>query len=307
MITIAALYKFTRFEAPDRLRAPLLAACEDAGIKGTILLAHEGINGTIAGGAERIGAVLDHIRTLPGCVDADIKFSHAETMPFFRMKVRVKPEIVTLRAPEADPTRRGDYVEAKDWNALVDDPDVILIDTRNDYEVAIGSFPGAINPQTERFADLPAWAAAFKTGLPEGSAKPRLAMFCTGGIRCEKSTALMRAHGFDDVVHLRGGILKYLEEVPAAESRWEGECFVFDQRVSVAHGVAPGSYTSCHACRTPLSRTDIEAPGFVLGASCPHCHDARDDAQRARYAERQKQMELADAIGNAHIGVRVRS
>jgi UPF0176 protein len=270
-----------------------------------LLLAPEGINGTIAGTSEGIGVVLDYIRALPGCAETDVKFSHADTMPFFRLKVRVKPEIVTLRAPEADPTQPGAYVEPKDWNAFVDDPNVILIDTRNDYEVAIGTFQGALNPDTKNFTDLPEWVEAFNAALPADAPKPKVAMFCTGGIRCEKSTALMRAHGFDDVVHLKGGILKYLEDVPAEQSRWEGECFVFDQRVSVGHGLELGSYKICHACRVPLSRTDIESPKFQHGVSCPHCFEAKDEAQRARYAERQRQVDAAKARGEAHIGVRL--
>jgi UPF0176 protein len=305
MITVAALYKFTRFDDPEAVRAPLLEACNALGIKGTLLLATEGINGTIAGSAAAIDAILAHIRALPGCSDTDVKFSHAEAMPFFRMKVRVKPEIVTLRVPEVDPTKPGRYVQPADWNALVDDPNVIMIDTRNDYEVAIGTFKGAVNPNTTSFTELPAWVETFKASLPADAPRPKLAMFCTGGIRCEKSTALMKAHGFDDVVHLKGGILKYLEDVPAAESRWQGECFVFDQRVSVGHGLALGTYTSCHACRMPLSRTDIEHPAFEHGVSCPHCYDAKDEAQRARYAERQRQVEKAEAEGREHIGVRM--
>jgi len=302
MITVAALYKFTRFDDPQALRSPLLEACSAHAIKGTLLLASEGINGTIAGDAEGLAVVIDHIRALPGCDDMDVKYSRAESMPFFRTKVRVKPEIVTLRAPEADPTQPGTYIHPQDWNALVDDPDVILIDTRNDYEVAIGSFRGALNPQTESFTELPAWVEAFKASLPADAPRPKVAMFCTGGIRCEKSTALMRAHGFDDVVHLKGGILKYLEEVPADQSRWQGECFVFDQRVSVGHGLELGTYKICHACRSPLSRADIDHPAFRYGIVCPHCTEARDETQRARYTERQRQMEKAAIEGKAHVG-----
>lgn len=301
-ITVAALYKFTRFVDPEAIRGPLFDVCARAQIKGTLLLATEGINGTIAGSAAGIDAVLAHIRALPGCADTDVKLSHAESLPFHRLKVRIKPEIVTLRAPEADPTQPGTYVEPKNWNAIVDDPNVILIDTRNDYEVAIGTFAGALNPQTASFTDLPDWVETFKASLPADAPRPKVAMFCTGGIRCEKSTALMRAHGFDDVVHLKGGILKYLEEVPAEDSRWQGECFVFDQRVSVGHGLTLGSYTICHACRTPLARRDIDSPLFAYGVSCPHCATERDHAQRARYAERQRQVELASDKGRAHIG-----
>jgi len=301
-VTVAALYKFTRFEDPHPLRGQLLELCNQLGIKGTILLAAEGINGTIAGAGGAIEAVIAHIRSLPGCSETEVKYSTAATIPFFRMKVRVKKEIVTLGVADLDPTQPGEYVSPADWNALVDDPNVILIDTRNDYEVAIGSFKGAVNPKTTSFTELPLWMEAFKTSLPLGAPKPKLAMFCTGGIRCEKSTALMRANGFTDVVHLKGGILKYLEEVPATDSRWQGECFVFDQRVSVGHGLTPGSYKICYACRTPLSRLDIEHPSFEHGVRCPHCLDNRGVDQRARYAERQRQVDMAISQGQEHIG-----
>lgn len=301
-VTVAALYKFTRFEDPYALREPLIVKCNQLGIKGTILLAVEGINGTIAGSADAIETVIAHIRALPGCAETDVKFSTAAAIPFFRMKVRVKKEIVTLGVEDFDPTLPGEYVSPADWNALVDDPNVILIDTRNEYEVAIGSFKGAVNPRTASFTELPQWMEAFKASLPADAPKPKLAMFCTGGIRCEKSTALMRANGFDDVVHLKGGILKYLEDVPQQDSRWQGECFVFDQRVSVGHGLTLGSYKICYACRTPLSRLDIEHPSFEHGVRCPHCQNDRGADQRARYAERQRQVDMAVSHGQDHIG-----
>ncbi len=302
-VTVAALYKFARFPDPDALREPLAALCQAQGIKGTLLLAREGLNGTIAGSDESIAAVLDHLRTLPGCASLDVKFSHADAMPFYRMKVRVKPEIVTMGQPEIDPlTDAGHYIEPGEWNALISDPDVVLIDTRNDYEVAIGTFAGATNPQTTSFRDFPAWFRAERERLLSQGKAPRVAMFCTGGIRCEKSTAFLKSEGVEEVFHLRGGILKYLEQVPAEQSQWQGECFVFDERVSVGHGLAPGSYELCRACRRPLSADDRASPHYEEGASCPACHDTRDEAQRARYRERHRQELLAIKRGTAHLG-----
>ena len=259
-ITVAALYKFTPFEDPAALREPLLAACEATGVKGTLLLAREGINGTIAGTDNALAAVLGTIRALPGCADLDVKFSHAPAMPFGRMKVRVKREIVTMGEPDIDPTLAvGHYVDPHDWNALIADPDTLVIDTRNDYEVAIGSFAGALDPATPSFRDFPAWFRAHRDELLEG--KKRVAMFCTGGIRCEKSTSFLRSEGVEDVYHLKGGILKYLEQVPEEQSLWQGECFVFDERVSLRHGLEPGTHTRCQPCGRPLP----------MGASCPVC------------------------------------
>ena len=302
-VTVAALYKFARVSDPDALRGPLAALCRAQGIKGTLLLAREGLNGTIAGSDEGIAAVLDHLRTLPGCASLDVKFSHADAMPFYRMKVRVKPEIVTMGQPEIDPlTDAGHYIEPGEWNALISDPDVVLIDTRNDYEVAIGTFAGATDPQTTSFRDFPAWFRAERERLLGQGKAPRVAMFCTGGIRCEKSTAFLKSEGVEEVFHLRGGILKYLEQVPASESLWQGKCFVFDERVSVGHGLAPGSYELCRACRRPLSAEERMSPLYEEGASCPACHDSRDEAQRARYRERHRQELLAIKRGTAHLG-----
>jgi UPF0176 protein len=225
LIAVAALYKFTPFPDPEALRAPLLAACEEHGIKGTLLLAREGINGTIAGTDNALASVLSHIRALPSCADCDVKFSHAPDMPFHRMKVRVKREIVTMGEPDIDPTLSvGHYVDPNDWNALIADPDTLVIDTRNDYEVAVGTFARAVDPATPSFRDFPAWFREHREELLEG--KKRVAMFCTGGIRCEKSTSFLRAEGVEEVYHLKGGILKYLEQVPEDESLWQGECFV---------------------------------------------------------------------------------
>ena len=232
--TVAALYRFAPFDDPAALRQPLLDLCAAHGVKGTLLLAREGVNGTIAGSAEGVAAAVAHIRALPGCADLDVKYSAAAAMPFGRLKVRLKKEIVTMKVPGIDPARdAAPYVAPADWNALIDDPDTVLIDTRNDFEVRYGSFDGALNPRTASFGEFPDWWRAHADRF----AGKRVAMFCTGGIRCEKSTAFLRSEGVEDVVHLKGGILAYLEQVPESASRWHGSCFVFDERVSVGHGL----------------------------------------------------------------------
>lgn len=302
-ITVAALYRFAAFADPASMREPLFAKCEELGIKGTLLLAREGLNGTIAGTDNAIGAIIDHLRALPDCADLEVKYSHAAKMPFIRLKVRVKQEIVTMGEPDIDPRASvGRYVSPEDWNALIADPDTVVIDTRNDYETAIGTFEGAVDPHTASFRDFPAWFREHRDDLLEG--RKKVAMFCTGGIRCEKSTSFLRAEGVDEVYHLKGGILKYLETVPEEESRWQGECFVFDERVAVGHGLKQGDYTLCRACRMPLDADDRQSPDFAEGVSCPHCIGDRDEAQRARYAERQKQVELARKRGVGHVGVK---
>jgi UPF0176 protein len=307
-ITVAALYRFTRFDAPADLQPAIAAFAQSNGIKGTILLAQEGINGTIAGSAQGIATVIAYLRTLPGCSDLDVKYSHAETMPFYRLKVRVKKEIVTMGVAGIDPKREvGTYVQPEDWNALISDPDTILIDTRNDYEVAIGTFAGAIDPRTKSFSEFPEWFrehrdALMSSGTSAGQA-PRFAMFCTGGIRCEKSTAFLRAQGIEDVYHLEGGILRYLETVPEAESKWQGECFVFDDRVSVKHRLELGSMELCHACRRPITVEDKASPLFIEGVSCSACHHQRSEEDRKRFAQRQLQIKLARERGEEHIGV----
>lgn len=299
MIHVAALYRFARFPDPKALRQPLLDVCEAEGIKGTLLLAPEGINGTIAGSEGGIDAVLTHIRTLPDCSDIVFKRSYAETMPFHRIKVRIKREIVTMGEPAIDPLGgTGTYVKPTDWNALIEAPDTVVIDTRNAYEIKVGTFAGAIDPETDSFSDFPAWARAHRAEL-EGK---RIAMFCTGGIRCEKSTAFLKAEGLTDVFHLEGGILKYLEEVPQESSRWEGECFVFDERVAVGHGLAPGTHALCRACRMPVSPEERASPLFEEGVACPACAGTRDAAKRAAYAERHRQVGLAQQRGQAHVG-----
>lgn len=305
----AALYKFV--ELPDfaALQAPLLACCEAHGVKGTLLLAPEGINGTIAGRAEDVHAVLAFLRQDPRLATLEHKEAWATCAPFHRMKVRLKREIVTLGVPDVHPAlMAGQYVKPADWNRLLDDPEVVLVDTRNEYEVAIGTFEGAVNPATRSFSELPGWVEREMTEggklAPVDGKKPRVAMFCTGGIRCEKSTAFLRAKGFDEVYHLEGGILKYLETVPEAQSRWQGECFVFDERVSVGHGLAAGHFTLCRSCREPLSEQDLASPLFEMGVSCAHCHGNTTGQQKAGYRERQRQVELAGARQQAHIGVR---
>ncbi len=297
-IHVAALYRFARFADPAAIRAPLAELCCAQGVKGTLLLAGEGINGTIAGSDAGIAAVVAHIRRLPGCSAIEVKESRAATMPFHRMKVRLKREIVTMGRPDIDPLDMGHYVAPRDWNALIDAPDTVVVDTRNDYEVGIGSFAGAVDPGTKTFRDFPSWFREHRDEL----AGKKVAMFCTGGIRCEKSTAFLKAEGIGDVFHLKGGILAYLEQVPEAESRWQGECFVFDERVSVGHGLALGTYGLCRACRRPVGAAERASPLYEEGVSCPVCHGERSAAQRAGYAERHRQALLAQARGEAHVG-----
>ncbi len=299
MWIIAALYHFTRFEDPAALRAPLLALCEAMGVKGSLLLATEGLNGTIAGQRAGIDAVLGHLRGLPGCGALDWKEATAEAPPFDRMKVKLKREIVTMGVPGIDPRAAvGAYIAPGDWNALISAPDVAVIDTRNDYEVAIGTFRGAIDPQTRSFRDFPAWWQANRDRF----ANMRIAMFCTGGIRCEKASNYLLGQGVTEVFHLKGGILKYLEEMPQAQSLWDGECYVFDQRVSVGQGLVPGEHVSCGACRRPVSPADRAHSGYEQGVCCPACIDEYSPADRVRFRERQRQMEIAASRGQRHLG-----
>lgn len=302
---IAALYKFVHLADYEALQAPLLACCHDNHVKGTLLLAEEGINGTIAGPAAGVAAVLEFLRGDPRLSSLSYKESHAGAMPFYRMKVKLKREIVTMGVPNIHAgTQSGTYVKPAEWNDLVDDPAVVVVDVRNDYEVSIGSFTGAVNPHTASFSEFPEWVRqqSEQGGVLDKGKKAKVAMFCTGGIRCEKSTAYLRSQGFDQVYHLEGGILKYLETVAPDQSRWDGECFVFDERVSVAHGLRPGSYELCRACRLPLSAVDKASALFVEGISCPHCHHSRTPEQKQRFAERQRQVELARSRQQRHIG-----
>jgi UPF0176 protein len=299
----AALYKFVSLPDYKLLQSPLLEACVLNKIKGTLLLAEEGINGTIAGLPEDINNILHFLRTAPifqgHFADLEHKESYANEHPFYRMKVKLKKEIVTLGVPGVSPTKKvGQYVKPQDWNALISDPEVVLIDTRNDYEVGIGTFKGAIDPKTSTFREFPQYVA---THFDKTKHK-KVAMFCTGGIRCEKASSYMMDQGFEEVYHLEGGILKYLETVPEEQSMWQGECFVFDQRVAVKHNLAVGDYDQCYACRQPLSPEELKSPQYTPGISCPHCYDALSEEKRARLTERQKQVILAKQRGEVHIG-----
>jgi len=303
----AALYKFVSLPDFKALQAPILAACESNNIKGTLLLAEEGINGTIAGLPVDIHSVLDFLRTNPlfenRFSDLEHKESFASEHPFYRMKVKLKKEIVTLGVPGVSPTNQvGTYVKPEDWNALISDPDVILIDTRNDYEVDIGTFEGAIDPKTTTFREFPEYVAKHF----DKTKHKKVAMFCTGGIRCEKASSYMMEQGFEEVYHLQGGILKYLETVPEEQSMWQGECFVFDQRVAVKHNLAVGEYDQCYACRHPLSPAEMQSPQYTPGISCPYCYDKISAEKRARLTERQKQVILAKQRGEVHIGEKQR-
>ncbi len=299
MYTIAALYHFTRFDDPAALRQGLIGACDTHGISGTLLLAGEGINGTIAGSRTGIDAILGYLRALPGCATLEHKESQSDTPPFHRMKVRLKKEIVTMGQPQVKPAEgTGHYVDPADWNELIKSPDVAVIDTRNDYEVGIGTFEGAIDPETKSFGEFPAWWEANKDRFHN----KKIAMFCTGGIRCEKSTNFLKGQGVDEVYHLKGGILKYLEEVPQEDSTWQGECFVFDARVSVGHGLDVGPHLLCYACRRPILPADRDRPEYEHGVACHQCSDETTDADKDRFRERQKQIALATERGTRHIG-----
>ena len=296
---VAALYRFVRLENYADLREPLLNLCEARGVRGTLLLAHEGINGTISGTKQAIAEVLAFLRSDDRLADLDCKFSYNRELPFLRMKVKLKNEIVTMGRSDIDPNYCvGRYASPEQWNALVDDPDCLVIDTRNDYEVEIGTFQGAVNPNTTSFREFPDWV---EKNLDPTKHK-KVAMFCTGGIRCEKSTSLLVSLGFEDVWHLKGGILNYLEKTPQEQTRWDGECFVFDSRVSVDHQLQKGRYDQCYACRFPIDEAQKASSLYVPGVSCPRCHDAHSEEQKQRFRERQKQISLARARGEAHIG-----
>ncbi|QDQ26907.1 rhodanese-related sulfurtransferase [Chitinimonas arctica] len=296
-IVVAALYKFVTLSDYPSLREPLLQCMLDNGVKGTLLLAEEGINGTVAGTRAAIDGLLDWLKRDGRFVDLDHKESYCEVQPFYRSKVKLKKEIVTMGVPNVDPNKKvGHYVEPQDWNALIADPEVLLIDTRNDYEVAIGTFAGAIDPQTESFREFPDYVKAHF----DPAKHKKVAMFCTGGIRCEKASSYMLGEGFEEVYHLKGGILKYLETVPLEETRWEGDCFVFDNRVTVRHDLSEGDYDLCHACRQPLSAAERQSPHYTPGISCPKCWNTLSEKTRASARERQKQIELALARNEPH-------
>ena len=296
---VAAMYKFVRLDDYESLQPKLLSFCQENNIKGTLLLAKEGINGTVAGTRAAIDALLDYLKTDTRLSDLEHKESITDDVPFHRTKVKLKKEIVTLGQPDIDPnTNVGRYVEPQDWNSIISDPDVYVVDTRNHYEYQIGSFKRAVSPETTNFREFPDYV---KQNLDPEKHK-KVAMFCTGGIRCEKASAYMLNQGFDEVYHLKGGILKYLEEVNSDESLWEGECFVFDGRVSVDHELAEGNYEQCFACRRPISEEDMQSEHYQEGVSCPHCIDETSEAQRASFQERQRQVELAEQRNEKHIG-----
>ncbi len=297
-LLVVTFYKFATLDDHASLQAPIEACCRSNDVRGIVLLAEEGINSTIAGPREGIMAVLDFLRSDPRLGDLKWKESSAETQPFRKLRVRLKKEIVTMGVAGIDPAQLvGTYVKPSEWNELISDPNVIVIDTRNDYEVEIGTFKDAVNPDIKSFGQLPEWIDEEL----EIAAQPRVAMFCTGGIRCEKSTALLKQAGVKEVYHLEGGILKYLEEVPEDESLWEGQCFVFDVRVSVGHGLEIGEYELCRACRFPLNESDKQSDLFQIGVSCPRCHDHTTAEQKSRYAERQKQVELTRSRDERHV------
>ena len=298
-ITVCAMYRFVDLPNYESIQAPLLKVMKDLDIKGTLLLASEGINGTVSGTQESVESLLAWLRDIQEFAEIDYKLSFDETQPFYRTKVKLKKEIVTMGVEGIDPKRVvGTYVKPRDWNSLISDPEVLLIDTRNDYEFEIGTFEGAINPVTDTFREFPKYVE--ENLDPEKHKK--VAMFCTGGIRCEKSTAYLKEKGFDEVYHLEGGILKYLEEVPEEETLWKGDCFVFDNRVAVNHKLEKSAYDQCHACRLPITEEDMQHEHYKKGVSCPHCYGKHTPDQIKRFEERQKQIELARARGQNHIG-----
>ena len=303
---MAAFYRFAALDRLPRLRDELLALAATEGVRGTILLAAEGVNGTIAGGSASVEAVLARLRQTPGLERLQAKFSRAEAQAFHRLKVRLKREIVTLGQPDVAPylaSEVGTHVPPQQWDQLIADPDTLLIDTRNAYEVAIGSFAGAIDPGTANFRQFPAWVERHLRPLVAQRQPKAIALFCTGGIRCEKATAYLRQQGFAGVHHLQGGILRYLEEMPEQGSSWRGECFVFDRRVALNHQLEPGEHSLCHACGLPLAPADRALASYVAGVSCRHCVDRFSDADRARFQERQRQMERAQLQGGQASGV----
>jgi len=296
---VCALYKFVTLKNYQSIREPLLSFMKDHEVCGTLLLAEEGINGTISGSRKSIDLLLTWLEKQPGLGALVVKESLTSKKPFKRTKVKLKKEIVTMGVEGVDPKKVvGTYVEAKDWNKLITNPEVLLVDTRNDYEYAVGTFENAVNPGTVSFREFPDYV---KNNLSPEKHK-KVAMFCTGGIRCEKSTAFMKEQGYDEVYHLKGGILKYLEEVPKDETTWKGECFVFDDRVTVDHDLNPGSYNQCNACRMPITQQDQQSEHFEQGVSCPHCFDQSTPEQKVRYQEREKQIRLAHARGEEHVG-----
>ena len=302
-IVVAALYHFATLEDYKSMREPLQDFCDAHGIKGSLLLAREGINGTVAGSRPGIDALLQFLRDDERLQALEHKESFASESPFYRMKVKLKKEIVTLGVDGVDPNVCvGTYIEPKQWNHVISDPDVLLLDTRNDYEYEVGTFKGAVNPKTDTFREFPDYVA--KNCDPKTHKK--VAMFCTGGIRCEKASAYMLQQGFEEVYHLKGGILKYLEEIPEEESLWQGECYVFDDRVSVQHGLKEGTYSLCRGCRWPLREQDKQSEHYEEGICCERCYDVLSPEKRARLEEREKQTRLAAQRGESHLGMSIK-
>ena len=303
MFKVAALYKFSEIENPLEVQISLKKILKKLSIYGTILVGSEGINGTIASKNEKnLNKALMHLKNLKGFNDLDIKFSDSKKNPFIRLKIKLKQEIVTIGDKSIDPTKSvGEYVNPEDWNSLLEEENILLIDTRNDYENSIGSFKDAINPKTQKFRDFPKWLKD-QDFTHEDKNNKKVAMFCTGGIRCEKASSLMKNEGFKKVYHLKGGILKYFESVSKEKSLWNGECFVFDDRVSVKHDLSVGDYDMCHGCRMPITETDKTSQKYIQGVSCPNCYDQTTEEQKSRYMSRQKQVDLAKQRNQKHIG-----
>lgn len=299
-LVVAALYQFTEIYDLPQKQSDLLSICRSRNVRGTLILATEGINGTISGRGHHIKTVIQHIIDWPEIADLDVKYSSSTDQNFNRVKVKIKKEIVTMGVSRVNAKKdAGKHVEAKDWNELISREDIALIDVRNKFEIEVGRFKGSIGPNTDSFSDFPDWVTQHSTEL---AGKPAIAMYCTGGIRCEKASAYMKSMGFGEIYHLKGGILKYLEEIAAPESLWEGECFVFDDRVSLTHGLEEGAYTLCYGCQDPLTEQDRESQFFEEGVTCPKCYNVLSDSKKARSRERQKQISIARSRGTNHLG-----
>ena len=297
----AALYSFNIINNPEKRKQSLLRVCKDNKILGTILLAKEGINGTISGSNENIDKIVQYLRNWKEIDNIEVKYSYSSQNGFYRMKVKVKKEIVTIGKPYINPSiTKGTYIEPENWNKLISDENVVVVDTRNTYETGVGKFTGSIDPKTKNFREFPHWADQFATNKLNKNKK--IAMYCTGGIRCEKASSYLKEKGFKNVFHLKGGILKYLETVPINESRWEGECFVFDQRVTVNHNLEKGDFSQCYGCKMPLSKKEVEDKKYIKGVTCKYCFDSLSNDQKKRFSQRQKQIELSLSRGEAHIG-----
>ena len=303
MFKVAALYKFSQIDNPLEVQIYLKKTLKNLSIYGTILVGNEGINGTIASRDKKnLNKALMYLKNLDGFKDLDIKFSNSEKKPFIRLKIKLKQEIVTIGDKSVDPTKNvGEYVNPEDWNSLIEEENILLIDTRNDYEYSIGSFKDSVNPKTQKFRDFPEWLKVQNFTREDKNSK-KVAMFCTGGIRCEKASSLMKNEGFKKVYHLKGGILKYFESISKENSLWDGECFVFDDRVSVKHDLSVGDYEMCHGCRMPITETDKISQKYIQGVSCPNCFDQTTEEQKSRYMSRQKQIDLAKQRNQKHIG-----